>query len=77
MRKKIFFLLIYFIWCSMGIQPAAAQERYVLSGKVTDAATGEAILYANVVLQPLSDGNLHQRQGGVYPPGRALRELTS
>lgn len=78
--KNAAFGVILLICCIILVDPAAAQERYVVSGKITDAETREAIPYANVVLQPLLLGTSTNDKGeflirGV-PAGTCLLMVT-
>ncbi len=63
MVKNLAILGLIVCFCTGALGPAAAQERYVVSGKITDAGTGEAVLYANVVLQPLMLGSSTNEKG--------------
>ncbi|NLX28307.1 MAG: TonB-dependent receptor [Bacteroidales bacterium] len=62
MDKRLLFGLILFVGV-VCCGRLAAQERYVLSGKVADSQTREAILYANVVVRPLMVGTSTNDKG--------------
>lgn len=52
-------LLSGMLWCG----PGYAQERFLLTGRVTDAASREPLPYANVVVRPLMAGTSTNEKG--------------
>ncbi len=70
----IFKTIFYFVTlsCLVQISPALGQERFAISGTVTDAATGETLIGATIKLQGAASAGMTSNAYGFYSlSGRA------
>ncbi len=62
MSRRLLFLVLILLGTGY-TEKVFAQERFTLTGQITDAETREAVLYANVVVQPLMLGTSTNDKG--------------